>query len=114
VLRFPPKKRTLKKHLTSPKCSLVSTTTTNDPGRGRRWAMPKKPGTDHSVYLPTGNTASRHPGPSSGEAAGAFVEAVTGQTPSSIREVRAGADIAYWVRRIRQSHSRCSDIVDTL
>src|SRR6516162_9972704 len=56
LLRSPPKKRTLKKaSLTSPKCSPVSTTTTHDPATGTRWAMPKHPGTGHSVYFPTGD-----------------------------------------------------------
>src|SRR5215469_1962414 len=56
LLRSPPKKRTLKKaSLTSPKCSPVSTTTTHDPATGTHWAMPKHPGTGHSVYFPTGD-----------------------------------------------------------
>src|SRR6516165_3642750 len=64
---MPLQQRTLKQASpTSPNCSPVSATTMNDPTTtGAPWAMPKNPGTGHSVYLPTGDR--RFPPPCTAE-----------------------------------------------
>src|SRR6516225_5189490 len=77
-------KRTLNKtSLTSPKCSPVSTTTTHEPATETRWAIPKHPGTGHSVYSPTGD---HHFPPQSVEESEAHEHA---DSPNSVRLLRA-------------------------